>query len=67
MITGAVNGAYRLQSSDVGKTVKVRVTFTDDAGYREVLTSAATDSVAVHKSGAGAVESALAINFPSPE
>ena len=31
---------------DVGKTLKVRVTFTDDKGTEEVLTSVATEAVA---------------------
>ena len=33
-------------AEDVGKALKVRVTFTDDAGNDESLTSAATESVA---------------------
>ena len=31
--------------ADAGKTIKVRVTFTDDAGHEETLTSTATASV----------------------
>ena len=45
-IDGATNATYELQDSDEGKAVKVRVTFTDDAGYAETLTSAATADVA---------------------
>ena len=41
-IEGATEAAYILVSDDAGKTVKVRVTFTDDAGNEEILTSAAT-------------------------
>ena len=41
-IEGATEAAYILMSDDAGKTVKVRVTFTDDAGNEEILTSAAT-------------------------
>ena len=44
-IEGATGSAYTLQSSDNGKTIKVRLTFTDDAGNEESLTSAATAAV----------------------
>ena len=44
-IDGATSSTYTLQSSDNGKTIEVRVTFTDDAGNEETLTSAATDAV----------------------
>ena len=33
------------QQTDEGNTIKVRVSFTDDAGNAEGLTSAATDAV----------------------
>ncbi len=45
-ISGATNASYTLSDSDEGKTVKVTVTFTDDAGNEESVTSAATDAVA---------------------
>ena len=45
-IEDATDSAYTLTDSDEGKTVKVRVSFTDDAGNEEVLTSAATEAVA---------------------
>ena len=45
-ISGATNDSYALVSADEGKYIKVRVTFTDDVGYEESLTSAATSSVA---------------------
>ena len=45
-ITGATGSTYTLVDDDEGKTIKVRVSFTDDAGNAETLTSAATDSVA---------------------
>ncbi len=45
-ITGATNSTYLLTSDDQGKTVKVKVNFTDDAGYSATLTSAATGAVA---------------------
>ena len=44
-ISGATDVTYALADSDEGKTVKVRVSFTDDAGNDETLTSAATDAV----------------------
>ena len=45
-IPGATGSGYTLAESDAGKAVKVRVSFTDDAGNEETLTSAATDAVA---------------------
>ena len=45
-ISGATNSTYTLIAADEGKTIKVRVSFTDDAGHGETLTSAATASVA---------------------
>ena len=41
-INGATASTYTLADDDVGKTIKVRVTFTDDAGNEETLTSAPT-------------------------
>ena len=45
-ISGATNSTYTLAAADEGKAIKVEVTFTDDAGNDESLTSAATDAVA---------------------
>lgn len=45
-IENASGTAYTLTSEDEGKTIKVRVTFTDDADNEEALTSAATAAVA---------------------
>ena len=45
-ITGAAGSTYTLADADEGKAIKVRVTFTDDRGHRETLTSAATGAVA---------------------
>ena len=45
-IGGATSSTYTLDSGDLGKTIKVRVSFTDDRGHGEELTSAATDAVA---------------------
>ena len=45
-IAGATNATYTLVAADAGKAIKVRTSFTDDAGNEETLTSAATDAVA---------------------
>ena len=45
-IAGQTNSTYELVSADEGKTIRVRVSFTDDAGNTESLTSAATTAVA---------------------
>ena len=45
-ISGATNATYTLVAEDEGKAIKVQVSFTDDAGNDESLTSAATDAVA---------------------
>ena len=45
-IDGATGSTYTVQSSDAGKAIKLEVTFIDDAGNEESLTSAATDAVA---------------------
>ena len=45
-IAGATGSTYTPTPSDVGKTIRVRVTFTDDAENTETLTSEATVAVA---------------------
>ena len=45
-INGATGSTYTVAAADEGKAIKVRVTFTDDAGNEETLTSAATAAVA---------------------
>ena len=45
-IAGASSATYTLTSAEVGKTLKVRVTFTDDQGHEERLVSEATAPVA---------------------
>ena len=45
-IAGATSLTYTLVDADEDKAIKVEVTFTDDAGNNETLTSAATDAVA---------------------
>ena len=44
-IQGATDRTYTLADRDEGKTIKVRVSFTDDANNEESLPSAATDAV----------------------
>ena len=44
-IQDATGSGYTLVDADEGKTIKVQVTFTDDAGHEETLTSTATASV----------------------
>ena len=39
-ISGATNATYTLVAADEGKVIKVRVSFTDDEGNAESLTSA---------------------------
>ena len=45
-IAGATARAYTLTADDEGKTIRVRVSFTDDAGHDETLTSKPTAAVA---------------------
>ena len=44
-IDGATGISYTIAAADVGNTIKVRVSFTDDAGNPEMLTSAPTEVV----------------------
>ena len=50
-IPGATGRTYTLQPSDVGKAIKVRVSFTDDAGNPESVTSEATVEVVAEDAG----------------
>ena len=45
-VAGATGSTYTLVEADESKAIKVQVSFTDDAGNDETLTSAATDAVA---------------------
>ena len=51
-IPGATRTYYLPVAADVGRTVKVRVNFTDEARYAESLTSSPTDSVVASPHGA---------------
>ena len=44
-ITGATGSTFLLTYDELDHTIRVRVSFTDDAGYSETRTSAATDPV----------------------
>ena len=44
-IAGATSSTYTPSDEDVGETIKVRVSFADDAGNEETLTSAPTEEV----------------------
>ena len=44
-IQGATAATYTLQPADEGRAIRVRVTFTDDGGSEETLTSDATSAV----------------------
>ena len=44
-ISGATGSSYTLSADDLGKTITVRVSFTDDAGNDESMTSEATETV----------------------
>ena len=45
-VTDATDSSHTLVDADEGQTIKVRVSFTDDAGNEETLTSTATAEVA---------------------
>ena len=45
-IRDAADATYVLDADDEGKTIRVRVSFTDDAANEETLTRAATSAVA---------------------
>ena len=73
-IPGETGAAYVVQPGDAGKMIKVRVSFTDDAGNDETTASAATAAVAatvpgtprslqVQTEGTGE----LAVNWQEPE
>ena len=51
-IAGETGATYLVKAGDVGKTIKVRVSFTDDASNPETRTSATTAAVAAAVPGA---------------
>ena len=67
-IAGATSHAYTLTPDDEGKTIKVRVSFADDKGYSESLTSTATASVVSASEGAsgqGSTQNSPATGAPT--
>ena len=44
-ITNATASTYTVAAEDAGRTIQVRVTFTDDAGHQQTLTSEWTEAV----------------------
>ena len=48
-ISGATGSTYTLAADDEGKAIRVRISFRDDAGNEEALTSGATDPVAAEE------------------
>ena len=63
-IAGQTNSTYRLGSADQDKTIKVRVTFRDDADNAESLTSMATTAVAARPTPAVLLTASFA-NVPA--
>ena len=63
-LPGATGSAYTLAGSDEGKAISVKVSFTDDVGNDESLTSAATDAVAA-AADPHAPQEAQAANTPA--
>ena len=61
-VAGATGDSYTLTDSEEGKAIKVRVSFTDDAGNQETLTSAATAAVVAAPSANNEATGAPAIN-----
>ena len=67
-ISGATSGTYTLAAADTGKTVKVKVSFTDIFGGEETVTSAAfPSSSTVQQTGSGTqgVEAPTITNSPA--
>ena len=63
-IAGQTSSTYELVAADEGKTIKVRVTFQDDAGNAESLTSGATTAVAARPTPAVLLTASFA-NVPA--
>ena len=60
-IASANSSTYALDAADLGKTIKVKVSFTDDNGNAETLTSAATATVAADTTPPEVVSSTVAM------
>ena len=65
-IQGATDSTYTLVSADQGKAFKVRVSFTDDAGYNESLTSALFGSERPYGLNASESDGAVVLTWKLP-
>ena len=63
-ISGANSSTYTLLGADLGKTIKVQVTFTDDASNTETLTSDATATVVAAGTAPTMVLSQTSLDVP---
>ena len=64
-IAAANSSTYILGDADLGKTLKVRVTFADDLGHTETLTSAATATVGAVATGPPTVNDVAVTSTPA--
>ena len=63
-LTASTAATYTLLDADLGKTIKVQVTFTDDAGNTETLTSDATATVVAAGTAPTMVLSQTSLDVP---
>ena len=64
-ITDETDATYTLGDADLGTTLKVRVTFVDDASHTETLTSAATETVGAVATGPPTVNDVAVTSTPA--
>ena len=64
-IAGENSSTYILVAADLGTTLKVRVTFADDLGHTETLTSAATATVGAAATGPPTVTDVAVTSTPA--
>ena len=64
-ITDETDATYTLVDADLGKKIKVRVTFVDDASHTETLTSAATATVGAVATGPPTVNDVVVTSMPA--
>ena len=64
-ITDETDATYTLVDADLGKKIKVRVTFVDDLGHTETLTSAATATVGAVATGPPTVNDVAVTSTPA--
>ena len=64
-IAGENSSTYTLVDADLGTTLKVRVTFADDLGHTETLTSAATATVGAVATGPPTVTEVAVTSTPA--